>query len=86
MLKLDESFWVQEIFNNLFFQQINLGFQSKKFFVDILPLGSRSVELQIFADPDSESQNVADPKKRRHIFPFYPQKLLNTLIASCFFI
>jgi len=30
-------------------------------FIDILPLGSGSVELHIFAAPDPGSQNLADP-------------------------
>ena len=29
--------------------------------VDILPLGSGSVDPHIFADPDPGSQNLADP-------------------------
>jgi len=33
-----------------------------QFLVDILPLGSGSVGLHIFADPDPGSQNLADPK------------------------
>ena len=32
-----------------------------QFLVDILPLGSGSVELHIFVDPDPGSQNLADP-------------------------
>jgi len=35
-----------------------LGLRSK---VDILPLGSGSVDPHIFADPDPGSQNLADP-------------------------
>jgi len=43
-----------------------LGFWSKKdfflqFLVDILSLGSGSVDPHIFADPDPGSQNLADP-------------------------
>ena len=33
-----------------------------QFLVDILPLGSGSVDPHIFADPDPGSQNLADPK------------------------
>jgi hypothetical protein len=33
-----------------------------QFLVDILPLGSGSVDLHIFAVPDPESQNLADHK------------------------
>jgi len=32
-----------------------------QFLVDILPLGSRSVDPHIFADPDPGNQNLADP-------------------------
>ena len=32
-----------------------------QFLVDILPLGSGSVDSHIFADPDPGSQNLADP-------------------------
>ena len=33
-----------------------------QFLVDILPLGSGSLDPHIFADPDPGSQNLADPK------------------------
>ena len=69
MLKLDEPFRNQEIFSiSLFFNSSDLGFDSKtfilKFLVDILPLGSGSVNPHFFADPDPdpESQNLADPR------------------------
>ena len=46
-------------------QSSDLGFRGKKgclqFLVDILPLGSGSVDPHIFADPDPGSQNLADP-------------------------
>ena len=32
-----------------------------QFLVDILPLGSGSVDPHIFVDPDPGSQNLADP-------------------------
>jgi len=32
-----------------------------QFLVDILPLGSGSVDPHMFADPDPGSQNLADP-------------------------
>ena len=48
--------------NFSFFNGSFLGFESKKFLVDILPLGSGSVDPQIFADPDPRSQNLEDPK------------------------
>ena len=34
------------------------------FFIDILPLGSGSVDLHIFADPDPGRQILADPTDR----------------------
>ena len=49
---------------NLFFQKSDLGFWSNIFWlIDILPLGSGSVDPHIFADPDPdpESQNLLDP-------------------------
>ena len=63
MLKLDEPFRNQEIF----FNSSDFGFESKffllQFLVNILPLGSGSVDPHIFADPDPDpgSQNLADP-------------------------
>ena len=55
-------------FNFSFFKSSDLGFWSKIFFfqflIDILPLGSGSVEPHIFADPDPGSQNLADPTDR----------------------
>ena len=47
-----------------FFQKSDLGFRSNIFWlIDILPLGSGSVDPHIFADPDPdpESQNLLDP-------------------------
>jgi len=62
ILKLDEPFRNEEIVIFSFFKSSELGFRSKKvvlqFLVDILPLGSRSVDPHIFADPDSDP----DPK------------------------
>ena len=50
---------------SLFSKVQNWGLEVTKFFleflVDILPLGSRSVDPHIFADPDPGSQNLADP-------------------------
>ena len=58
---------------SLFFQFI-FGFWSKKVFlqclVDILPLGSGSVDPYIFADPDPGSKNLADPDPK-HWFKAY---------------
>ena len=62
MLKLDEPYIDKEIFDNLFFY--SYGFESKRFFCSfflILTLGSGSLDPHIFANPDSGSQNVADP-------------------------
>ena len=64
MLKLDEPFRNQEIFIISLFNNLDLGFiKSNLFFlqflVDILPLGSGSVDPHIFPDPGS--QNLADP-------------------------
>ena len=63
----DEPFRNQEIFIIFyFFNSSDLCLESKIFFllqflVDILPLGSGSVDPHIFADPDPGSQNLADP-------------------------
>ena len=53
-------------FYNLFFSKVQTWVLGLKFFllqflVDILPLGSLSVDPHIFADPDPGSQNSADP-------------------------
>ena len=40
---------------SFFFNSSDLGFVSKKFIVDILPLGYGFVDLHIFADPDPGS-------------------------------
>ena len=60
----------------LFFKSSDLGFRRKKdfflqFLVDILPLGSGSVDPHIFADPDPGSQNLADltDPDPKHWFP-----------------
>jgi hypothetical protein len=59
-----------------------------EFLVDILPLGSGSVDPHIFADPDPGSQNLADPTdpdpkhcekhKKWYNFPliYFPQKII----------
>ena len=66
MLKLDEPFRNQEIFIISLFSIVQIWVLRVKicflqFLVDILSLGSGSVDLHIFADPDPESQNLADP-------------------------
>ena len=67
MLKLYDPLRNQEIFIISFFNSSDLRFESKFFFfqflVDILPLGSGSVDLHVFAvpDPNPGSQNIADP-------------------------
>ena len=47
-----------------------------QFLVDILPLGSGSVDPHIFADPDPGSQNRADPTDPdpdpKHCYPSVP--------------
>ena len=60
ILKLDEPFRNEEIFIVSLFSKVQIwGLGEKRFFlqflVDILPLGSGSV------DPDPGSQNLADP-------------------------
>ena len=62
----DEPFRNEEIFIISLFSKVQIwGFGVKIFFlqflVDILPLGSGSVDPHIFADPDPGSQNLADP-------------------------
>ena len=44
------------------------------FLVNILPLGSGSVDPHIFADPDPGSQNLADPTDPdpKHCYPSVP--------------
>ena len=66
ILKLDEPFRNEEIFLIYLFSKVQIwGLGVKKIFflqflVDILPLGSGSVDPQIFAHPDPGS-NLADP-------------------------
>ena len=65
MLKLDEPFRNQEIFIISLFSIVKIWVLRLKFFflqflVDILSLGSGSVDPHIFADPDPGSQNLAD--------------------------
>ena len=64
ILKLDEPFRNEEIFiTPLFFKSSDFDFSFFwQFLIDILPLGSESVDPHIFADPDPGSQNLADPK------------------------
>ena len=66
ILKLDEPFRNEEIFIVSLFSKVQIwGLGEKRFFlqflVDILPLGSGSVDPHSFADPDPGSQNLADP-------------------------
>ena len=65
MLKLDEPFRDQEVFIISLFSIVQFWVESKicllQFLVDILPLGSGSVDPHNFADPDPGSQNLADP-------------------------
>ena len=46
-------------------------FKILQLLVDILPLGSGSVDPHIFADPDPESQNLADPDPKHCSFYDY---------------
>ena len=68
MLKLDERFRNQEFFIISLFSLVQISVLRVvfllQFFVDILPLGSGSVDPHIFADPDPDPgyQNLADPK------------------------
>ena len=66
MLKLDEPFRNQEIFIISLFSIVQIlvlrvKFLFLHFLVDILPLGSGSVDSHIFVDPDPGTQNLADP-------------------------
>ena len=66
MLKLDEPFRNQDIFIICLFSKVQIWVLGAKkcfsqFLVDILPLGSGSMDLHIFADLDPGSQNLADP-------------------------
>ena len=51
--EIRKFFYNLSFFNSFFFLQ---------FLVDILPLGSGSVDPHILADPDPGSQNLGDPK------------------------
>ena len=65
ILILGEPFRNQEIFIISLFSIVQIWVVRVNFFlqflVDILPLGSGSVDPHIFADPDPGSQNRADP-------------------------
>ena len=56
---------MRKFLKSLFFLSSDLDFRSKKvflqFLVYILPLGFGSVDPHIFVDPDTGSQNLADP-------------------------
>jgi len=50
---------------SLFFSKIQIWVLGvKKFLVDILPLGSGSVDPHVFADLDPGSQNLTDPNPK----------------------
>ena len=74
MLKLDELFKNQEIFIISIFSIVQIWVIRVKIFsqflVDILPLGSGSVDPHIFGDPDPDpgSQNLADPTDPKRCF------------------
>ena len=66
MLNLMNYSEIRKFFYLSFFNSSDLGFENKKvflfyFLVDILHLGSGSMDLHIFADPDPRSQNLTDP-------------------------
>ena len=92
MLKLDEPFRNQEIFIISLFSLVQIWVQRVKIFfwqflVDILPLGSRSVDPHIFADPVPGSQNLADPTDPdpypKHCSkPFFSPNFLQTFLLS----
>jgi len=50
-----------------------------QFLIDILPLGSESVDPHIFAESDPGSQNVADPK---HWFELW-KKVVSWFTCDC---
>ena len=57
---------IRKFLLSLFFNSSDFGFKSKlyfffRFWVDILPLGSGSVDPHICIDRDPGSQNLADP-------------------------
>ena len=74
ILKLDEPFRHEENFIISLFSKVQIwGLGVKKvfflqFLVVILPLGSGSVDLHIFEDPDPDpgSQNLTDPTDPKH--------------------
>ena len=78
--KLSEPFKNLEIFVFLLFLTILICAWKALFLVlvlvDILPFGSGSLDPHIYADPDPENQNVADPTDLdpKHWLP------INTLI------
>jgi len=57
-----------------------------QFLVDILPLGSGSVDPHIFPDPDPGSQNLVDPTDPKHWFLEYVLLSLKTTLTSTFLI
>ena len=66
---------IRKFLKSLFFQYFQIWVLRVKFFflqflVDILPLGSGSVDLHIFADPDPGSQIFADPTDPKHCIKF----------------
>ena len=61
ILKLDEPFRNEEIFSKVQIWILGVKFFFSQFLVDILALGSGSVDPHIFVDPDPGRQNLADP-------------------------
>ena len=67
---------MRKFFLTFFFQKFRFGVLELKrfnlqFLVDILPLGSGSVDLHIFADPDQDpgSQNLGSLNNEKDIYP-----------------
>ena len=56
-----------------------------QFFVDILPIGSGSVDPHIFADPDPGGQNLANPTDPdpKHCLEFRNLYLMNDVTKDC---
>ena len=68
ILKLDEPFRNEEIFIISLFSEVQIwGLGVLQFLVDILPLGSGSVDPNIFAESDPGSQNLGIQRIRVRI-------------------
>ena len=56
------KFYVFSLFSIVQIRGLRVNNFFLQFLVDILPFGSGSEDPHIFADPDPEGQNLADPK------------------------